>query len=841
MMESGMFDRHGRPSTIPLKGVRILGDICGLYGELSIEQFYINDEEKELEVIYTFPMPDSAAITHFSARVGDKTITGEIREKGEAFKMYDGALSKGDSAFLLEQFRPNIFQVSLGRILPGEKVIVKIVYLETLTSQDGEVRISIPTLVTPRYIPGSPLKEKLGVGWSNPTGRVPDADFITPPSGSDADYRVELDLNIKPMISIDEFTSPSHRLNTITEADGNVRISLAEGKALLDRDIIILGRCRDESAMAGLAWEDKEKGEGYFYLNLLPDLGPQHDREPLSYIFLIDISGSMGGVKLEQAKNALQLCLRNMELGDRFNIVAFESNCHYYSPRGNVPFSQASLDHASAWINELHAMGGTEILEPVDFALKHSGKDGTVILLFTDGEVGNEQEIFNRVRRGIRDNRLFTFGIDTSVNSYFINRLAESGKGLPEFVYPGERIEDKVIRQFYRINSPLVSNVSVTLGKKQNIEWYPRDLPAIFDRDPVTLVGRYSGTLTGTMTLTGRLNEEDFSMQMDMTRLPIEKEYSFLKKLWAKMKLDCLEKFLYGINPRRGKVLLKEIAELSLEYGIGSSQTSYVAVHRRMDKTGGIPETVVVPVSPAAEWEMLAPTCMELLSGPDILSSPPAMDMSSCFEDSRGKMHAPLPKHRTFRPRLSRKLSTIAHSALRSPDPDINIEDAVRFVAMQQKADGSFPAENGAADLEASIFENTALATLAMLLAPDNSRLYRRQIEKSIEYLAENRLLHCLDEFQCFAAGLACRFYLERIKPAKSVAGEVEAAIEAMSHKADSLSGRFSEPEPLGKNVLDELLIHLDGGKNALADITAISGIRKLVTAIFEEMLHPAL
>ena len=177
-MNSGIVDLNGKPVGIPLKGVRIHGDICGLYGELSVEQFYVNDGTKDLEVIYTFPMPDKAVISQFSARVGDRTITGEIREKEEAFKIYDQALRKGNSAFLLEQFRPNIFQVSLGRVLPGEEVRIKIVYLETISYQDGEIRISIPTLVAPRYIPGSRIKEKKGMGWSNPTDRVPDADFI---------------------------------------------------------------------------------------------------------------------------------------------------------------------------------------------------------------------------------------------------------------------------------------------------------------------------------------------------------------------------------------------------------------------------------------------------------------------------------------------------------------------------------------------------------------------------------------------------------------------------------------------------------------------------------------
>lgn len=825
-MNSGIVDLNGKPVGIPLKGVRIHGDICGLYGELSVEQFYVNDGTKDLEVIYTFPMPDKAVISQFSARVGDRTITGEIRKKEEAFKIYDQALRKGDSAFLLEQFRPNIFQVSLGRVLPGEEVRIKIVYLETISYQDGEIRISIPTLVAPRYIPGSRIKEKKGMGWSNPTDRVPDADFITPPVGSGADYGVELDLNLQPLIPVDEYTSPSHKLSVTIEEDGSARITLAEGEAPLDRDIVILGRCRDESTAAGLSWKDPETGEGYFYLNILPDLGARFDREALNYIFLIDISGSMHGAKLSQAKNALQLCLRNMEAGDRFDIAAFESGCHYFSPEGSLPFSQASLDRASSWINNLDSMGGTEIMEPVNFALKNSGKDGTVILLFTDGQVGNEQEIIDRVRRGIRGNRLFTFGIDTAVNSYFINKLAEAGRGLPEFIYPGERIEDKVIRQFCRINSPVVSNVAVKWSVMQDVECYPQEIPAILDREPVTLVGKYTGALAGTVSLAGRLKDEDFRVEMDLTRLCADSKFGFLKKLWGKMKIEHLEKALDGINPRRREALVEELVNISREYGVGSSQTSFVAVQERENKVTGIPETVVVPVAPAAHWGMLS-FRLDVCSRPAALSAPSSRGLLS-LQDSQNMMLD-----------YTATVFTDGDTAAWSTGSDL--QEAVRFIAMQQQADGSFPAETEAADAEVSvsIFENTALAALAMLLAADDTKIYRRQIEKSVNHLLDYQLQTRLNEFQFFIAGLTCRLYLEKIRPGKRTAELVSSKIEMMQDKAGTFSAILLNPELSEKGVIEELYNLLGDRKSTLPDVTAKSGVKKLAAAIFREMLQP--
>ncbi len=824
MMDYGIFNRKGKAAAIPLKGVRISGDICGLHGELSVEQLYVNEENEDMEIIYTFPIPDRAAISEFSARVGDRIVKSEIREKEEAFNLYDQWLRKGDSAFLLEQFRPNIFQVSLGRVLPGEEVKIKIVYLETISYQDGEMRISIPTLVAPRYIPGSRMQGRKGMGWSDPTGRVPDADFITPPVDRESAYRVELDLNLKSLLPVNEFTSPSHMLDVSGAEDGTVRITLAKGSVPLDRDIVILGRCREESAAAVLSWENPDGGEGYLYLNLLPRLDTAYQRDALNYIFLIDISGSMHGPKLEQAKNALQLCLRNMEAGDSFNIVAFESSCHYLFPAGNVPFNQTSLDRASVWINRLVPRGGTEILEPVKYALESSGEEGTSILLFTDGQVGNEQEIIDLVRRRIMGSRLFTFGIDTAVNSYFINSLAKAGRGFPEFIHPGERIEDKVIRQFYRINSPAVSNATVRWSAMPDVEFYPRDLPPLFDREPVMLVGKYSGSLSGTVTLEGELNKGSFKVELDLTPRGAGGESAFLKKLWAKMKIEHLEKTLEGINPRRREALLKEIVNLSRKYGVGSSQTSFVALHERKEKAGGIPQTVVVPVAPAAEWEMFSSSRRALSSAPAPLSAPSPGGLL-LFQDSREML-----------PSYTGMLSSNGEKTGWSRDSDL--QQALRLIAMQQNAEGSFPGESGAENAEASIFENTAIAALALLLAAHDGGIYRRQIEKSLNYLMDEQRYKELKEFPLFAAALAIKLYLKKMRPGKEIRVLMSTMVEAMQGKAGSTGAIQFKQEIPEKKILEKLADLLGDRKGGLQELTPESSIKTLAAAIFGELLQ---
>jgi len=356
----------GDVGEIPLKNVKITGDLCLPFARITVVQCYENTAGESIEAVYTFPVPDTAVVLGFTARTGERTIKGEIRKREEAFQVYRDALQSGDGAVLLEQHRPNIFQISVGHLLPGETVEVEISYLEELQCQDRELRLAIPMVVAPRYIPGIKTGEKRGPGLAEPTDRVPDADFITPVVG-DADYRATLDLRVlAPKSTL--FDSPSHGIRVDWIAENTVRITFAGTSVAMGSDFVLICTL-DEEIGAGGAIYSKDGREKLLHLIFLPELEPQAPPGGKTYLFVIDVSGSMMGEKLEQAKSALQLCLRNLAAGDSFNIIAFNHACTSFSKKV-VPFDQQSLDRAGRWIEGLQASGGTEILEPLAFCLK---------------------------------------------------------------------------------------------------------------------------------------------------------------------------------------------------------------------------------------------------------------------------------------------------------------------------------------------------------------------------------------------------------------------------------------------------------------------------------------
>ncbi|HEX2947592.1 MAG TPA: VIT domain-containing protein [Clostridia bacterium] len=596
--------RNGGPAC-PLRNVEISAVLDSSMAEVTLTQNYMNTSDHPIEALYTFPLPHGAQVTGFSCKTGTDEVKGEFREKEEAFREYDKAIRKGDSAFLLESHRPDIFQVSLGNIAAGEAVSIVISYLEDVKTTDRELRWSIPTVVAPRYIPGNKTGLKTGTGTADPTDLVPDADYITPPVG-DAPYTLKIKAVLKGIKGLKKVSSPSHPVE-IGFSEGDVMVSLSRENEPLDTDFVILAQLGEDS---GDSFITASGSKGIFgSVSFCPDLSEHLESSgPCEYIFLIDVSGSMGGEKLEQAKRALSISLRNLFEGDYFNIIAFESKYSCFSGK-SLPYSQNTLDEADKWISALTELGGTEIYEPLRFVLEAlprlKGLE-KIVFLFTDGQVGNEKQITDLVRNKGVTVQLYPFGIDTAVNKYFIDSLAQAGNGIPEYIYPGERIEDKVIRQFSRVHMPYLSNLSVTGRDGRVVEAVPA-LPArLYDSETLSFTFRSGEAgMQNTVRIHGNIGDKQLEFELKGENTGDER---LLGLKWAKARITELERQVNGSYERRNALVRREIADLSIEYSVLSTQTSLVAVYNRKIKAAGMPQTIVVPVAGPRGWTMpLAP------------------------------------------------------------------------------------------------------------------------------------------------------------------------------------------------------------------------------------------
>src|SRR5215469_3325516 len=343
-VKAGLITVRGEP--IPLKGVEIAGEVSGAHARVRLLQRYRNEENRSIEAVYTFPLPSDATLVGFSLTCAGRRVESVVREREEAFREYEQAISSGHGGALVDQERPNVFTAQVGNLLPGEETVVEIEYLQRVSVDEGSLRWMIPTLVAPRYIPGTPIGYRTAHGQAEPTDRVPDADRITPPVGS-PNYRLRMNL-LFDLGEGAQIESPSHAIQ-VHRADGRLRVSFEQAEVALDRDLVLRVRSIAERELCSVASHRESGKPGFFSVTVVPDLfeGTAATRSQ-DVLFLLDTSGSMAGASIGEARAALRLCLRQLREGDRFNAIAFNDRQRQFSAQP-VPFTQRTLSDADRW------------------------------------------------------------------------------------------------------------------------------------------------------------------------------------------------------------------------------------------------------------------------------------------------------------------------------------------------------------------------------------------------------------------------------------------------------------------------------------------------------------
>jgi Ca-activated chloride channel family protein len=594
---------------VPLLGVKVEGDILGRGAKVRISQRFRNQEEKAVEAVYKFPLPEGAAVCGFRADIDGKKIQGQVEERDRAFEMYDDALAKGDGAYLLDEERPNIFTLSVGNLNPNAEVIVEIEYVTLLDMEGQQVRFFLPTTISPRYIPEE-MEEDNG---------IPENGRIHPPYAISVPYGLSVSLNIHEGSLLKAIDSPSHPVKVDHLKEDPVKVSFSAQSVRMDRDLIL--NMEYGESFASRAYHYQSGQEGFLQLDLLLETEQMgrngfQDQESQDsgkeIIFLLDCSGSMSGDSIREAKKALEICLRGLEPTTAFTIYRFGSNYEYVFEQPEK-YTNASLEKGLGYLKNTDAdLGGTEILGPLKgIYATRQGKKNTArnIVLLTDGEVGNEEQIFQLVRKNQESTRVFSIGIGAGCNEYFIKGLARAGRGASEFIYPGERIEPKVLRLFSKITQKSLNNPEILWGKVA-VEQAP-STPVIFLESPTTVFARCldKESLSEKITIRGKVNGQDKEWEINITES--HDEDAPVPILWARERIRDLEETKGDLKKRgsrqrerKGDQWKATILDLSKRYGSLSQSTSYVAIEERQEKDKTTGELVLrkIPVPVTIGW-----------------------------------------------------------------------------------------------------------------------------------------------------------------------------------------------------------------------------------------------
>ena len=508
-----------REQVFPLKQTEVKAKIAGNISRVEVVQKFENPFPESLEAVYVFPLPDEAAVDDMEIKIGDRTIKADIKLREEALEIYEQARQQGRTAGLLEQERSNIFTQSLANIRPGEKIEVTIRYTESLKFADGDYEFVFPMVVGPRYISGNltpptppnsrggdssesreamegnntlfPSEAREGQGGVNT-----DADRINPPvlhPGTRSGHNIAVSVEIDAGVAIGDVRSTSHQITT--DRSGNiVRVQLANSDTIPNKDLILRYRVAGENTRATILTQSDKRG-GHFATYLIPALNYKtNEIVPKDVVFLMDTSGSQQGEPLAKSQELMRRFIQGLNPNDTFTIIDFANTAKALS---TTPLANTAENRQRAinYIDKLQANGGTELLNGIqavmNFPAAARGRLRSMVLI-TDGYIGNENEVLALVQRSLKPgNRLYSFGVGSSVNRFLLNRLAEVGRGTSQVIRQDEPSAEAAEKFFSQINSPVLTNIQISwegVGEKPEI--YPIAAPDLFASGPLVLFGK---------------------------------------------------------------------------------------------------------------------------------------------------------------------------------------------------------------------------------------------------------------------------------------------------------------------------------------------------------------
>ena len=561
--------------------------VNGLVARVKVRQVFRNTGSDWAEGVYVFPLPERAAVDHMRLEIGERIIEGEIQEKAKARKAYETAKAEGKKTSLVEQQRANLFTTAVANIAPGEVVVVEIEYLEEVRYEANMFALRFPMTLTPRYMPGEPVADRKGSGWSADTTEVPDASLISPPVVDSSDqHRVSLDVYVNAGVALDVIASRYHPV-TVTEHGGRYAVSLNDPDTRLDHDFELVWRPVASARPRAMSFSEIVGGEHYTLLMVVPPIDGRvvPMRLPREMIFIIDTSGSMHGTSIAQAKDALSRALGRLLPGDRFNVIEFNSVTRPLFD-ASVDASTANITHAQRFVSKLAANGGTEMQPALELALKNPPAETHLrqVVFITDGSVGNEDALFNVIERELGGSRLFTVGIGSAPNSWFMRKSAELGRGTFTVISAMHEVGEKMDKLFTKLESPQVTDI--TIDWPAGVDAYPSVVPDLYLGEPVSVRVRAESPLPpgSTIIVSGHTPEGGWTADV-----PVTDDYSAfgVGALWARARIAELSD-----TARRGgdaDAIRQQIVDTALEHHIVSRHTSLVAVDKTPARPAGAP------------------------------------------------------------------------------------------------------------------------------------------------------------------------------------------------------------------------------------------------------------
>jgi Ca-activated chloride channel family protein len=556
-------------------------DVAGMTARARVTQRFVNPTVDWREGVYVFPLPEKAAVDHLSMQIGERVIEGQIKERQDAKRSYDLAKTEGKKATLVEQERPNLFTTSVAHIGPAEEIVVTIEYQQTLHYDAGSFALRFPLAITPRYIGSDSTFAPVSV-VGNQTLKVesdpiPDGDRITPPVAhpdGGSINPVTITIGLAAGFPLARLASPSHAIHVDERPANRYQVTLSDGTVPAARDFELSWTPDIGAAPGATLLTEERDGRKFALLMVLPPIVDATSvRAPREITYIVDTSGSMEGVSINQAKEALLMALDRLSEGDRFNVIEFNSMTYSLYP-APMPVDTGTLASARSFVRNLRARGGTEMLPALTAALStpREGREMRQVVFLTDGAVGNENELLHLIEQRLDDRRLFTIGIGPAPNTYFLKKAAEAGRGTFTFIGDVREVKEKMSALFRKIENPALTDMNVVWPT--SAVTFPDKLPDLYAGEPVVLTAELNrGATDGLVVLTGLRDGNAWA-----AKLPLDTGISEpgIGVLWARDKIEALMDAKRNGAP--ADEIKRDVIGVALAHHLVSAYTSLVAV-----------------------------------------------------------------------------------------------------------------------------------------------------------------------------------------------------------------------------------------------------------------------
>ncbi len=519
---------------------------------IEVSEWFVNQGSRLAEGEYLYPLPGEAVFQGFSLFQGDNELRGEIMDADRAREIYEAIVRRRADPALIELAGQGLLRARVFPIQPGETRKVTLRYTQVLERAGNALQLV--------YAGGVRGGAQVGAG-----------DVLrTTPTGVETSFRVVVE-------GCDDFLDPFSPTHTLDFDRVDDRMTVSIDDEIIGRLALFLPLSGDAVGLS-VATHRPIGEDGYFMLTLSPDR-ERGAVQPRDVTVVLDVSGSMSGDKIAQARQALHQLLNTLSPDDRFRLMAFSTSVRVQS-RDWARARGRSLDRAREWVDDLVADGGTNIGAALTEAFRLDSPRGRlpVVLFLTDGlaSVGEESpEALARIAETqAGDARVFAFGVGNDVNTQLLDRLSEAGRGDTDYVSPGENVERALSLLAAKIQYPVLTDLRLSGGPVEFDEIYPVTIPDVFAGEELVLFGRFDGDGQGQMTVGGSRVGRALEFSTEVVFPDASEANDYIPRLWASRKLGHLERQVWTEGMTES--LADEIRTVALRYGLPSRYTSYL-------------------------------------------------------------------------------------------------------------------------------------------------------------------------------------------------------------------------------------------------------------------------